>query len=438
MSNDSHSGDEPALDEELATRQDIDEADIILISPFDHEVHRKAKAFQERVILPAISEAEATLGRAIQVVRLNRRLAGSDADMEMAYRAMHLAELCIADVTDYDHRALSYLSMRLVLSKGPAIAIDRNQHYRMVSYPRPVADIALYAGQDAEQEADVRSRVKAKVIEAMGPTVAGERFSPVYKDLEALSVSLRGSDRKKGKAPQYRQYALSGLTNSPRVAIAVGDIRMVKGVDVWVNPENTHLEMARVFDTSISGTIRHLSSKWTGGGTRSDDFMRRQVAQKLPAGPVEPGFAQLTSTKGDLKSVNLVKAVAHVAAVELKGREPGAGYRAVSGDKIAKCVTGVLSAMDDSNKTRFQQPLRTVIIPLIGSYASPQKAERNAMEMVRAIVAYFSPERIANSKIKGVALLGYTDEDERLITKAFRRIEAPRRLEDLSKTTDEL
>ena len=412
---------EPVYDENLASRQDIDEADIILISPFDHEAHKQAQAFQRRVIMPAIEQAGAELGKKIHVVPLNRRLAGADADLEMAYRAMHLAELCIADVTDYDHRALSYLSMRLVLSKGPAIAIDRNQYYKRSNYPAPVADLVLYAGEDPSQEADIQGRVKAIVLDAMQRSDSTLSTSPVFRELEALSVSLRGSRRREHMAPQYHFYSLNGVKKGPRIALAVGDIRQVRDVDVWVNPENTDLEMARVFDTSISGTIRHLSANWSGDRKRNDDFMRRQVAQKLPPSPVPAGFVDLTAPSGDLKRVNRAFAVAHVAAVKIDTqRGPGAGYEAVRGDQIRDCVRGVLRAMDTRNRAPFQKPLKSVIIPLIGSYASPRRAEENVMHMVEALSEYFSDPGVETG-IKAVALLGYTDEDERLIRKAFSK-----------------
>ena len=113
--------------------------------------------------------------------------------------------------------------------------------------------------------------------------------------------------------------------------------------------------------------------------------------------------------------------VAHVAAVELKGDHPGSGYEAVSGEYISLCVTNVLKEIDKSNRNWGRKTLRTVIMPLIGSYASPHLAEVNIGCMVRALVEYFLSDTGQASLIEGVALLGYTDEDERLIRKAFGR-----------------
>jgi len=44
------------------------------------------------------------------------------------------------------------------------------------------------------------------------------------------------------------------------VCIISGDIRNVTGIDVWVNSENTEMQMARFFDRSVSSVIRYLGA----------------------------------------------------------------------------------------------------------------------------------------------------------------------------------
>jgi len=38
-----------------------------------------------------------------------------------------------------------------------------------------------------------------------------------------------------------------------------GDIQNIKEIDVWVNSENTNMQMARHFERSISAIIRYLA-----------------------------------------------------------------------------------------------------------------------------------------------------------------------------------
>lgn len=49
------------------------------------------------------------------------------------------------------------------------------------------------------------------------------------------------------------------LQNAPtqRIAIITGDLRNVRGMDVWVNAENTNMQMARFYDRSMSGIVRY-------------------------------------------------------------------------------------------------------------------------------------------------------------------------------------
>jgi hypothetical protein len=41
------------------------------------------------------------------------------------------------------------------------------------------------------------------------------------------------------------------------VGLVTGDVQLVKGIDVWVNNENTNMQMSRPFDNMISGIIRY-------------------------------------------------------------------------------------------------------------------------------------------------------------------------------------
>lgn len=411
-------GEDPHDYEQIPSQDEIDDADLVLISPFEFHAKRQFHKFKQRVIDPAVDAARLETGQEIRVVVLNPLVTEPSANLEMAYRVLHQAELCIADITDCDHRAIAFFSMRLTLSPGSAVALDRTRN--RTAYPLHMYDRVENARPNHEEE--VGARLRRMITDCMNRGRKGNpKPSPVFQELEALSVNLRGSPRKEFMPPDFHQYRLVERPDNPRIAIAVGDIRYVRGIDVWVNPENTKLEMAREFDPSISGTIRHLSSNWFSGGTISDDFMRRQVAQRLPGGRVHPGFAGLTACGGDLKTKNGVKAVAHVAAVELKGDHPGSGYEAVGGEYISLCVTNVLKEIDKSNRIWGRKTLKTVIMPLIGSYASPHLAEVNIGCMVRALVEYFLSDTGKTSQIEGIALLGYTDEDERLIRKAFGR-----------------
>src|SRR5438874_490873 len=98
-----------------------------------------------------------------------------------------------------------------------------------------------------------------KKLESHGISVntvrCDETDSLVHQVLSDLKVQCgdptggAGMEIQKSDRIEYR------LQNAPtqRIAIITGDLRNVRGMDVWVNAENTNMQMARFYDRSMSG-----------------------------------------------------------------------------------------------------------------------------------------------------------------------------------------
>lgn len=397
-----------------------EEVELLLIAPFDYASRQAYERFSSRIIDPAIKQAEKRLRRPVRMAVLNPLVHGRGLDFEVAYRMLHMARVVIADVTGCDHRVLSFLSMRQALSAGPAIPFTRD-HSR-TSYPNNVDALVLNAVTE-EGEANVQAVMTRETVAALERDGAASAYcSHVHANLEPLRVDLRGSFRQSDRKPDLsEQYRLRN--GGPTISIAVGDIRRVHGVDVWVNPENTHMEMARVFDSSISGTIRHMSSEWSVKGERSDDFIRRKLAEAMPAATLPAGTALMTPCSGELRREHGVKRVVHVAAVEIDGDAPGCGYRSIS--DVGICLSNALMTVDQHNGKwlgKGRNSLRSVICPLLGVSTSPGQAMANVRSMIRHMVEYF--EAFPRSRIRDVSLLAYTLEDHRLLLQAIAQSNA--------------
>src|SRR5262249_23663991 len=54
------------------------------------------------------------------------------------------------------------------------------------------------------------------------------------------------------------------------IVLITGEIQNVKYIDVWVNSENTNMQMARHYENSISGIIRYLGAHKVNNQVVSD------------------------------------------------------------------------------------------------------------------------------------------------------------------------
>lgn len=209
-------------------------------------------------------------------------------------------------------------------------------------------------------------------------------------------------------APSLRR--ISNGSHTVEIGIQPGDILKIKGVDVWVNPENTDMEMARFHDPTVSGTIRYLGASWRRGYGDSDDKVFRslleEVSRKWGVERPVPDGAVFLSDSGRLKKTNGVRKIAHVACLEPADPSvPGRGYELV--DDVKACVTGVLKAIDAANRGRAR--LTSVLFPLFGAGANDSDARLTARIMVNAAADY---ARSGRASLKRILFLAYTAKDE--------------------------
>jgi hypothetical protein len=100
-----------------------------------------------------------------------------------------------------------------------------------------------------------------------------------------------------------------------QVLLVTGDILNVHFADLWVNSENSNMQMSRFFERTISAAIRYHGAKKDELGSVQEDTIANELAQKMGAATsVAPGTVLVTSP-GQLASTHGVKAILHVAAV---------------------------------------------------------------------------------------------------------------------------
>src|SRR4029450_10629032 len=134
---------------------------------------------------------------------------------------------------------------------------------------------------------------------------------------------------------EEKLYPVLGVPDK-QIGYITGNINNINHVDVWVNSENTNMQMARPYEFSISGTIRYEGATKDANGYVVDDLIAKDLRKVTKGRDSSPGNIVVT-TSGELENSNNVKRIFHAAAVVC---EPGSGYRPIT--NIAICVRNAL------------------------------------------------------------------------------------------------
>jgi O-acetyl-ADP-ribose deacetylase (regulator of RNase III) len=185
-----------------------------------------------------------------------------------------------------------------------------------------------------------------------------------------------------------------------QIGLSAGDIREVKTVDIWVNSENTNMQLARYYDPSISGIIRYLGAKKDAFGEVTEDGDTIEIELKKCLGNrrvVQPATVIATDS-GELKRTHNVKKVFHVASVR---GQAGSKYAAIA--NLQECITACLQKADEFKDL----PCRSILFPLLGSGAANEPVTKTAPLLIQAAISYL--QKNAASTIDTVFFLAFTD-----------------------------
>jgi O-acetyl-ADP-ribose deacetylase (regulator of RNase III) len=189
------------------------------------------------------------------------------------------------------------------------------------------------------------------------------------------------------KSPRYLTaqevfyYGVKG-TKDKSVRIITSNLIRVTGVDVWVNSENTFMRMSDRFHETISGAIRFYGAERDTGGHIVRDLIANELSDKVAGkAPVQPAVA-ISTGPGHLRESNNVRAIIHVAAVQI-----GEDLTRLQLQAIDTCVFNVLREAERL-AAELDPPIRSVIFPLFGTGSGRGDRESTARMMVDAVADY--------------------------------------------------
>jgi hypothetical protein len=268
-------------------------------------------------------------------------------------RHIYEDRVAIVDTSTLNANVFYELGVRHALKRGITVLI----HQDGTSWPFNIAGLKSikYTTRPRGVE-EAKEKIRAFITNALKQPYQTD--SLVYSVLPDLRVQ-RGSGSERLTRLQRFEYPLErrpdcvlGLVSGDREDITVGD--------VWVNSENTDMQMDRYYGTSTSATIRYLGArKHSVTGRVEEDTIADELARRLSGEPhVEP--ATVIPTGAGALSGNGVKWIFHVAAVV---GEPREGYRPI--ERIERCVTSVFRRA--ASPEFADDPPTSILFPIFGT-----------------------------------------------------------------------
>ncbi len=212
----------------------------------------------------------------------------------------------------------------------------------------------------------------------------------------------------------------------PIIGIKTGPILTVRGVDIWVNSENTDMMMDRIIGRTVSANIRYGGAEKNDNGQIVSDVIADDLRKELGRRSFVRLGTIIETVPGALREFG-VKRVLHVASVE--GAGPGKGVRA-DPSTIETSVGKVLDKADKRNRgfRVLSKRDRSILLPLIGCGDGGLSVNQVAPRIVAAIQTYLATR--PDQPLGEIYLLAYTDVDYRASERAILEMDGFVRLPD--------
>jgi O-acetyl-ADP-ribose deacetylase (regulator of RNase III) len=270
-------------------------------------------------------------------------------------RHIYEDRVALVDTSTLNANVFYELGVRHALKRGITILIHREG----TTWPFNIAGLkSIKYTTNPRGVEEAKQKIRAFITNALDEP--DHTDSLVYKVLPDLRVE-RGPERGPQRLTRVERFEYP-LTRRPECLLGLisGDRENITVGDVWVNSENTDMQMDRYYGTSTSATIRYLGArKHPVTGKVEEDTIGDELSRALggesgvaPAGVVATGPGELSG--------NGVKWIFHVAAVV---GEPREGYRPI--ERIERCVTSVFRR---AAKPEFaDDPPTSIMFPIFGT-----------------------------------------------------------------------
>jgi O-acetyl-ADP-ribose deacetylase (regulator of RNase III) len=313
---------------------------------------------------------------------------------EVMFEHLATAEVAVVDLTSLNPNVFYELGARHALMRGVTVLIRKRggaipfniQDLRIIEYPSENGRLS-----------ESRERIQHFIENGLK---SGDVDSPIQPILEKVRAAHDQSRRiEELQRITYRLRDRPGKT----IEIRTGDLRRWPGIDVWVNSENTNMQMARFYDRNLSAMIRYHGAKKNVDSEILEDTIATELAEKMKGRESVDLGTVFDTSAGALAETHGVKRVFHVALVR---GVPGEGYRA-AGEIVDTCVERCLRRMDA--EPGRSAGWRSIAFPMMGTGAGGQDVNQVANVLVGSVASYL--QREATSTIAQVILMAWNQND---------------------------
>lgn len=217
-----------------------------------------------------------------------------------------------------------------------------------------------------------------------------------------------------------------------RIGIKTGDILDVKDVDVWLNPENTLMMMARVIDPGISASVRWGGAEKDSAQRIAVDSIGNELRSKMRDRRALPVRTIMETDPHELRRSNNVLRLLHLAIAQPDGDH---GHRSGVRVETREIRPLVFEALHDVHAwnterrysvarafvrmQRHEPVCRSVLIPLIGTGQGRVDAEQSVREILKGIAEFSKDSSVHNCKIEDVFILAFFKRDKEICQRAL-------------------
>jgi O-acetyl-ADP-ribose deacetylase (regulator of RNase III) len=303
------------------------------------------------------------------------------------------ADVAVVDISTLNPNVFYELGVRHALAESVTVLLRR----KGTTLPFNIEGIQVieYDETNMASVKDVKRKIGQYIRNGLRPN---RKDSPVH---EALSLMI-SSERKKLDRTAEFPYKLIKVPGKI-IGLLTGDLHNAGDIaDVWVNSENTNMEMGRHFDRSISSVIRYMGAKKDATGHVVQDTVADELGAivRRPAN-IAPGTVIVTGS-GEIEQTHGVKKIFHVASVV---GQFGVGYAPIP--DVGTCVR---SCLKKAAAQEFQNlHIKSILFPLIGCGTARGNLEQLAPRLLWAAIAYL--EENPKCELEKVYFLTWTDRE---------------------------
>jgi hypothetical protein len=365
-------------------------------------------------------------------VRSDREVA-SGVIMPRLFQSIYGAELVIADITYQNPNVYYELGVRHALRAQGTLLIRRDGGDYAVRQLGPrergastdtafdIEGVTIFSY--CLDQANLQKAIDGlrQQIERVANAVNTD--SPAFLYLEQLRVTT-GSPR--AQAREDRTYEILNDAGQPTgrfVGYRSGDLKELRderAVDFWVNSENVLMQMARIYERSISSTIRYLGAYQPDPAVPGfDDTIAVDLLRKLDNRHAVDQGKVLVTTSGRLRDTHGVKAILHAAVVT---GAPGRGFQPIADDLLVETAREVLTVARALIRSGNPQTVgRSLIMPLFGTGQGRLEPVKTTERLLREAIEDLADHAAQSAKpdLTTVLFSAFTRDHVSLLDRLF-------------------